>query len=166
MPLIARLPTSHSVRHFRRAARLRYAEANRAVTAGDRLIGIYLAGYAAEMTLKATYFRIAGRQPDDPISRGDLYAAKNHATTTLGIIWRGNLHDLIRWGDLIVEERKRRSKPLTVVVASRLTAQIIQVANNWREDMRYHGNQPRWGEVAATFEAVRWLLENGSRLAR
>ncbi len=166
MGLIARLPASHSVRNFRRAARLRYSEANRAVTAGDRLIGIYLAGYAAEMTLKATYFRITGRQPTDPISMEDLYKARTHAKMTLGLIWRDNLHNLNRWGELIVEERRWRANPIPMAFASRISTQIIQVANNWREDMRYPGNQPRSGEVVVTFEAVRWLLENESRLVR
>ena len=85
---------------------------------------------------------------------------------TLGLIWRDNLHNLNRWGELIVEERRWRANPIPMAFASRISTQIIQVANNWREDMRYPGNQPRSGEVVVTFEAVRWLLENESRLVR
>ena len=76
MALLDRIPTpeTHTVGEFRRAARLRFAEANRSVDAGDRLIGVYLAGYSAEMTLKAAYFRVDGKRSRESISLRELNA--------------------------------------------------------------------------------------------
>jgi hypothetical protein len=58
MPLIARIPTDHTIREFRAAAGLRYREGQRLALTGNRLTAIYLWGYAAEMLLKAAYFRL------------------------------------------------------------------------------------------------------------
>jgi hypothetical protein len=67
MALISRIPRYHTTRAFRTAARQRFEEAKRAAEVGDRLIGVYLCGYAAEMLLKAAYFRLIGKGMNDPI---------------------------------------------------------------------------------------------------
>ncbi len=166
MALIARISQSHSIRDFRKAARLRFHEARRAVEAGDLLIGIYLAGYAAEMILKATYFQIAGWKPTDAITLQDLQTAKADAMT-LGIAWKGrNLHDVTQWAELLIQKRKVQGTPYSKELASSLVGQVARLYSNWRETLRYHGNRPRVAEVVVTLEAVEWLLINASRLAR
>jgi hypothetical protein len=72
MPFLDRIPEYHTTHRFRAAARLRFQEARRAAGAGDRLVGIYLCGYAAEMQLKAAYFGLKGLKPSDPITMDDL----------------------------------------------------------------------------------------------
>lgn len=112
MPLIARIAQDHTVREFRAAAGLRYREAQRLAVAGDRLAAIYLWGYAAEMLLKAAYFRLRGWLPTQPITMTDIRDARNYAITTLQIAWpQPNLHDLSRWRALLVEERKHQLLP-------------------------------------------------------
>src|SRR5437899_1926081 len=100
MPLLNRLPSNHTIREFRIAAALRYREATHLATAGDRLAAIYLCGYAAEMLLKAAYFRLLGKSPVEAITLHDIQDAKQYATTFLGVSWIGNLHSLPSWGDL------------------------------------------------------------------
>ena len=166
MALIARISPSHSVRDFRRPARLRFAEAERAVDAGDRLIGVYLAGYAAEMTLKATYFQVAGWKSTDPITFQDLQTAKLKAIS-LGVVWnRGNLHELTRWAEFLIQDRSVAGVPYSRVLSEGLMGQTTRLYRNWRESLRYHGNLPRPSEVVAVFEAVKWLFVNASQLAR
>lgn len=160
MALILRLPGHHTTRQFRAAARQRFAEAKRADMAGDGLIGIYLCGYAAEMLLKAAYFRLAGKKPSDPITMSDLRNAKGYANTKLGIGWSGNLHDLRGWSGLLVEERKVRGAPYLPSFSTGLNQRITNLHSNWREDLRYSTNRPRHGEVSATVQAVAWLMVN------
>ena len=166
MALLDRVPPTHSVGEFRRAARLRFAEAKRAAGADDRLIGIYLAGYAAEMTLKATYFRIDGKKPTDLIAMPDLFAARDRYKVLLGSKWPGTLHNLIAWLELLVGERQSRGIPYSAGLLNELSGQVQRVAANWREVLRYHENRPRPDEVIKTFRAVDWLVGNDSRLAR
>lgn len=166
MALLERIADSHTAAEFRRTARLRYAEAERAGKAGDRLIAVYLAGYAAEMTLKSAYFRVAGKGPDDPIDFTDLQAAKARYKFLLGVSWPGNLHRLAPWLELLAAERRAQGRPISTGLASRAADQVNRIAANWREDLRYHRNRPRVGEVVATFRAVLWLSDNEVRFVR
>ena len=166
MAFLHRVPDAHSVGGFRRAARLRYAEAARAVEADDRLIGIYLAGYAAEMTLKAAYFRVVGKKRDDPVTVSEVIGVKKQVRISLGIVWAGDLHNLTQWAEVLVEERKARGIACSLPFASRLVDQVQQVAANWRVDLRYHENRPRGEEVAKVFRAVEWLIAHEMRLVR
>jgi hypothetical protein len=158
MPLIARTPVDHSIREFRAAAGMRYHEARRLAVLGDRLAAIYLWGYAAEMLLKAAYFRLIGRAPTQPITVSDLLTAKQYAKNQLGLVWHGNLHDLSRWRDLLVEERRLRNLAYPFAFARTLNARVKQISLNWREHLRYRTNRPYQGEVARVFQAVRWLI--------
>ena len=164
MPLIARIPQTHSVGEFRRAARLRFAEAIRAEERGDRLVGVYLSGYAVEMILKSAYFRVVGKRAYDPIPLSELQGIKKRVKLSLGIVWSGNLHNLPQWVELLVEERKLLGNPCTLAFASRLTDQVGQIYANWREDLRYRVNRPRFGEWGQVVRAVEWLLANETRL--
>jgi HEPN domain-containing protein len=158
VPLVARLPGHHTIQTFRAAASLRYNEARRLAIAGDRLAAIYLSGYAAEMLLKAAYFRLEGRGPADPITLTDLGNAKKHAMTVLGLSWPENLHDLRRWRDLLVEEHKQRGSAYAPAFVRSFSARVRQVYLNWREYLRYHANRPYQGEVNRTLQALQWLL--------
>jgi hypothetical protein len=158
MPLIARIPADHSIRDLRVAAGLPYREAQRLAMAGDRLAAIYLFGYVAEMLLKAAYFRLVGWTPTQPISLADLNRARAYANSHHGLHWPTNLHDLPRWRDLLVEERKFRVVPYPTPFLRSFNAHVRQVYLNWREHLRYRTNYPYHGEVTRVFQAVRWLM--------
>src|SRR5436190_1788620 len=141
MPLIARIRPSHSIREFRTAARLRYQEGRRLAVAGDRLAAIYLWGYSAEMLLKAAYFRLKGWLPANPISMTDLTQARSYAVNHLGLQWSSNLHDLTRWRELLIEERKLRMIPYQAAFSRSLNARVNHIYLNWREHLRYRTNR-------------------------
>lgn len=157
MPLIARIPADHSIRDFRAAAGMRYREAQRLAIAGHRLAAVYLCGYAAEMLLKAAYFRLIGRSPAQAITMGDLNNAKSYAINHVGIHWPGNLHDIRRWEELLIQERRLRHVPFPAAFARSLTARVNLIYLNWREHLRYRINRPYRGEVAGVSQAVSWL---------
>src|SRR5437879_6241571 len=125
MPLIARTPADHSIRDFRAAAGLRYREARRLAIAGDRLAAIYLWGYTAEMLLKAAYFRLRGWLPTQAITLTDIRDARNYAISNLHVSWpQPNLHDLSRWCELLIEQRKQQLAPYPWAFARSLNAQV------------------------------------------
>jgi hypothetical protein len=160
MALIQRLglPKDHTIEEFRMAARLHFREASRLAVAGDRLAAIYLGGYAAEMLLKAAYFRLAGKGPAAPISTQEMYNARSYAKATLGVAWADKLHDLTGWTALLVEERRLRGAPYSWTLARDLLAHTQRIYLNWREYLRYRPNRPYQGETAAVLQGVQWLL--------
>lgn len=158
MPLIQRLSTDHTIHEFRTAARLRFREASRLAVAGDRLAAIYLGGYAAEILLKAAYFRLTGWGIDATITVDDIRDAKTYAKT-LGLVWTGNLHQLTGWSDLLVEERKKRKKAFAPAFARSLQARARHIYRNWREHLRYKPNRPFQGEVTVVLQGAQWFLD-------
>ncbi len=159
MPLLARIPADHTIRDFRAAAGLRYREGRRAALAGDRLVAIYLWGYVAEMLLKAAYFRLRGWLPTQPITLTDIRDARSYAITTLHLAWpQPNLHDLSRWRELLVEERRHQAASYPASFARSLGARVARIYLNWREHLRYRTNRPYAGEVHTTLDSVTWLL--------
>jgi hypothetical protein len=109
------------------------------------------------MLLKAAYFRLAGWKISDPILLADLDNARKHANTVFGL-GMSNLHDLPRWGQLLVEERVLRGVPFPILFARRLQARLKTIYLNWREHLRYRINKPYRGEVGRTYAATGWIL--------
>jgi hypothetical protein len=110
------------------------------------------------MLLKASYFRLAGWAPTQPISKSDLDAAKNTAVGVLGMTWASNLHDLTKWAQLLIEERRYLGAPYSAALALGLRSRVIRIYRNWREYLRYFPNRPYRGEVRAVSDSVGWLL--------
>jgi len=163
MPLIARLSSSHTITSFRLAAGSRFQEATRLAIAGDRLSAIYLAGYAAEMLLKAAYFRLTGWSSSQAFGKADLNAAQKHAKS-MNVVWAGHLHDLTGWSALLIAERHRAGVPYPRSFANALQANSKKIYLNWREFLRYHPNRPFAGEVSTVLQASQWLFGQFRRL--
>jgi hypothetical protein len=157
---MASLSTDHTIREFRAAATPRYNEGVRLAAADDRLAAIYLWGYAAEMLLKAAYFRLVGWLPRQAVTMNDLKAARGYAIHALGIGWTtSNLHDLTKWAALLVEARRARGVPYPSGFSRAMTSRVGRIYLVWREYLRYRPNRPYRGEVWRTDEALRWLME-------
>lgn len=75
-----------SIREFTAAARQRDRDARAAAETGRTTAAVYLAGYAAEMLLKAAYFRLIGMGDSDPLTISDLARAKADGKR-LGLTW-------------------------------------------------------------------------------
>jgi hypothetical protein len=88
-----------------------------------------------------------------------LWQARNYAMNTLHLAWpQRNLHELPRWQDLLVEQRKYQQVAYPQAFARSFNGRVMRVYLNWREHIRYHNNRPYTGEVTRTFQAVTWLL--------
>jgi hypothetical protein len=154
-----------SVAEFQAAARQRLRDGLSLAAQGRRTAAIYLWGYAAEMTLKAAYFRVIGFPWSQQISLKDLHAAKVKAGG-LGITWAGNFHDLRAWADLLVATRN--ATPVlgypNAGFGNRVLGSAAQLQRLWSEVLRYHKNIAYRHELRQVREAVEWLLVNASNL--
>jgi hypothetical protein len=158
-----------SVDEFEIASRARTRDA--ATLAGERRSywAIYALGYVAEMILKSAYFRLIypARPSSTPLDRKkelNKDELKKRAAS-LGIMSRPrNLHDLLFWLEMIIEERSVGARPFPIDFSTELTAHVQTIARNWRESMRYHhiGNAAR--EHKQVFMAIKWLTQNHSRI--
>jgi hypothetical protein len=159
LPLLSRIHRDHTIRRFRAAAHDRYNEAIRLAAAHDRLAAIYLAGYVAEMCLKAAYFQAIGFSETQMIRFQDLQNARNVAINSLQLGWHGrNLHDLESWGNLLIAERQRRGMRYPPNFVRSLNARIRSVRMNWAPELRYQVNRPHRAEVRIVIEASTWFL--------
>jgi hypothetical protein len=160
MPLAQRLANRpHTVRTFRAAAGARYRDGLTLAGAGRPLGAVYLFGYAAEMLLKAAYFRLRGWGPG-AITYRDLADARARALGTHGVVWPGRLHDLGGWSRLLVAERAFLGRPLPARLGRQAVARVALIYRHWRETLRYYDAEPYAGEVVRTRAAVAWLFDH------
>jgi hypothetical protein len=157
MSFVTRLSAKETTRRFRAAATLRYREACCLATNEERLGALYLTGYAAEMVLKAAYFRLIGKGPDDPIASIDRDRARNTGKR-LGIPPARNFHDLRWWLDLLIQSKGISTRPFVPKFAHELASRIQYIDQNWNESLRYRTNRPRENEMQGALDAAKWLL--------
>jgi len=86
--------------------------------------------------LPALYFTLLGYRKNQPISMHDLRSAQKLATAVHKIQWSGNLHDLSRWAQLLIQHRI----------------------------MRYKKNRAYPAEIEVVARSAEWLLTNSLRL--
>ena len=138
---------------------MRLTEADFLATNGMRLASLYLFGYAAEMTIKAAYFRVEGFGDNDPIGMPQLRAAQSRGAT-LGLPKARNFHDLSWWGGLLVECRLAMGRPFSASLANQLFSHISKIDRNWRETLRYQSNRPRPSELQESRNTASWLVKH------
>ena len=137
------------------AAEARFADGDALYRAGRRGGAIYLWGYCAEICLKAAFFRHEGFAPSTPITTKLM--RQHLAQFGSGSAKRDNLHDVVAWSQALIRLRQHLGRPMTVRLASQLSASCRRIADGWSETIRYHGNRA-WPNEAATFrENVHWI---------
>ena len=155
----------NSIREFRAAALQRANDAQTLVAAERRTAAIYLWGYAAEMTLKASYFAVIGFGEVQRITIPDLRAARLTAPR-LGVAPFANLHDTRGWAELLVATRAAipgYAYPIPGF-GNRVVSAGFRVYALWRESLRYHKNVAYEYELAQVQNASQWLLANSRSL--
>jgi hypothetical protein len=155
-----------SIFEFSCAAQQRFQDGLSLAPAGRRTAAIYLWGYAAEMTLKAAYFRLIGFPLAQAITIADLRAARVNALL-LGFQWAGNnLHHLESWAQLIVSTRAATPGWAYLVAGfgNEVLARSRTLQPLWSETLRYHKNVAYPYEVGQARTAAEWLLLNASQL--
>lgn len=155
----------NSISEFRDAARQRANDAQVLVAAERRTAAVYLWGYVAEMTLKASYFAVIGFTDAQPITLPDLHAARLSAPG-LGVAPFGNLHDIRGWAELLVATRASLPGYAYPIpgFGNTIVSVGLRVHSRWRESLRYHKNVAYEHELAHVQTASQWLLANALNL--
>ena len=118
---------------------------------------IYLFGYTAEMLLKVAYFRFTNVPRHENLRgrRGALDKAQNHAA------WHGrNLHDLVGWMNLLLDERAAQNRALDIPTAGLLQLHVRVLDGHWREVLRYKQTPATITEMDEVYTSVDWLRTN------
>jgi hypothetical protein len=151
-----------SIREFRASAQQRFDEGMALAGNGHRTGAIYLWGYAAEMTLKAAYFLLAGLAEADVITwNGHIQPAIHHGRVNRGIAWpqQGQGHNVRAWAELLVAERAATPGAAYGPPFGREVQACGQsISQLWSETLRYHKNVAYPYEVNQVREATEWLL--------
>ena len=166
--LLQRLAATNSIHEFTLAALERWRDAADLIAAGRRTGAIYLMGYAAEMVLKAAYFRHLGFGDDQPILFSDLAAAVGKKgisqATTLGSPVTNDYHDIGCWAALLIAYRASKLRPHPLPVRVALSANVVAIQSLWRVTLRYHRNRASRAEADRVRQACAWLVRNRSEL--
>lgn len=154
-----------SILEFQSAARQRFQDGLCLAPNGRRTAAIYIWGYAAEMTLKAAYFRLIGFAPNQAITMADLKGAKANAPR-VGFTWFGNLHNLESWALLLISTRASGIALTYSIPAfgNEVMASSRRLQQSWSEVLRYHKNVAYLHEVDRARSATEWLLMNEPQL--
>jgi len=156
-----------SIRNFEHAAVERVADAAALRNTDRRLAALYLSGYAAEMILKAAYFRVVGvpaMAVISPQTRRLAMAQMQQLTP----IQTWNQHHIAGWAELLVAVRANPplNQPLTQQLESEVLTRGHRVYGLWREVLRYHTNTPYQHEAESVYGDASWFLAHRRELWR
>src|SRR5262249_26191940 len=151
--------------HLELAADERLFEARSLLLGGRVTASVYLAGYAAEMTLKNATLRVEGARPDDLVGPR-LGPARARARQLIGAIDDEHFHS-IRFGALLLRETRRsRGRPLGNRLAEQVMGRARYIHENWNVGMRYRTRLLGLTDAKAILENVGWLRTYASELSR
>ena len=156
-----------SIAEFQRAARQRYDDGLTLASQGRRTGAIYLWGYAAEMVLKAAYFRLTGVPSGRPLTvQGDIRPAIQRGRTIHGLVWpvAGDGHNVRAWAELLIAERLSLTQPYPTDFGRQVQRCGQRIGLLWSESLRYHKNVAYVYELRQVQESLEWLLTNEALL--
>lgn len=154
---------AESVNQYELAAEQRLFDAMAIALTDGREISrgsIYLYGYVVEMVLKASYFRVAGADPAEPVSfvsiarslgKGRLSATEQHSLP------------LLHMALLIVRAHGGRVLPPSL--ADELSRRVERAAKAWSVGLRYDGRDVPTAEPAQMYEDAAWFFAHRALLA-
>jgi hypothetical protein len=151
-----------TISRFVKSAPLRLEEGD-VLSKDYRLAAIYLYGYAAEMILKAAYFKNLRYPVIAEIDRDTRNRAM--AVAQMNGFMQRDPHDIAGWARLLVWDRATLHTPAYEPALSRqIVAKAITIYENWRPEMRYRNTSPAVATVAIVRSAVGWLVTNYARM--
>ncbi len=145
-----------TLQHLELAADARLEEARALLASGHTTASVYLAGYAAEMTLKTATFRVEGARPGDLVGP-HLGPARARARKLIGDIDDENFHSILFWALLLRATRKHKGQPLTPQLAREVLGRSQHVHERWNVTMRYRANLCGLIDARSVLENVGWL---------
>lgn len=141
-----------------RASRARYEEGLSFISQGKPWIGIYIAGYSAEMILKIAYFLAKGAQWSSPV-KPELDSTLREARF-LGVLYPPQgFHNTLFWMDLLIAKLNHQGHRLTGDFESDLRTRTDILYDIWCISMRYRREEPMEEEVNAFIWALSWLMD-------
>jgi hypothetical protein len=152
-----------TISRFVKSAPLRLEEGD-VLSKDYRLAAIYLYGYAAEMILKAAYFKNLRYPVIAEIDR-DTRKRAGFVAELQGFMKRREPHNIAGWARLLVWDKMTLHTPAYEPTLSReIVAKAETVYQNWRPEMRYRNTSPNGATVAIGRSAVACLVANYSRM--
>ena len=142
------------------AASARYEEANHLFEGRYLLGSIYLAGYAAEMTIGATYFRsVMGYGSDQKIDQQDLQIMLKAARSLSKL--EDKSHPIDGLIHLLIRDKRIFKPPgFDEKTQESLLARVGIIALNWGPKLRYRAIEPTVDEAKRVLVAVRWIIDH------
>jgi hypothetical protein len=164
MPIIRKIRIGNdTISRLEKAAAARCREATYLFEGGFHLSSIYLAGYAAEMTIGAAYFgtvRKYGRT--QPIGKSERDRLIRDARTRSQV--EDKSHPIDGLARYLIEERKAQGPPdLDGKIARILLDHVEQISEYWAPRLRYVPTEATKQQSRPILEATRWIIENCPR---
>ncbi len=151
-----------TIYRFERSAPLRLEEGD-LLSKSSPLIAIYLYGYAAEMLLKAAYFKHLRFRALDEIDRDTRNRAMALARSN-GKMNR-DPHDIPGWARFLVWDKATLHTPAyEPKFEGRIVTNALLIYENWRPQMRYRNHSADASTVARVREAALWMVDNFKRM--
>jgi hypothetical protein len=165
-PLRVRIPIDATIAEFERSAAEKYEAGFELLTLGHTGSGIYLLGYAAEMLLKAAYFRFIGLSENDVVSASRRQEARIDAQT-LGItVSDEGFHSIEFWSLLLRLRRHADGRLFPSGFENELIAHASTLHLNWHFAMRYLPGTAYTVDNESMFESTSWFIANSLDLWR
>ena len=157
------MPVGETLQDLELAAVDRLAEATALLAEGMPTGACYLAGYAAEISLKAATFRLGGARLDAPVAamRG---VAQRRGEKLLPDIPLESGHNPVFWAALLQLERNARRLPDQGLLIPVVVARARLVRSLWTVDLRYRSNAVAEDDARRVMEAAMWISTQGSAL--
>jgi hypothetical protein len=141
LPSSATLVIPEDIQGFVLACHDRYYEAMELLIQDMPYAATYLAGYSAEIILKAMSFQFLGAKPGDlvkPFLVPAIKYADNHAN--FASIKPRNAHNLSLWAMYLCCKRIDASLALPSVLQAEFLTRATRMNSNWEVSMRYHSH--------------------------
>lgn len=127
------------------------------------LMSIYIYGYAAEMTLKAAYFKNVGFSSLAEIDKDTRNRAS--ALAQLHHFMGRDPHDILGWARFLIWDKANLHTPAyEPKMSNQIVAMSATVYENWRPQMRYRNSSPSATIVSTVRTAAAWLVQNYPRM--
>ena len=159
-----RLAKDETIQDLESAARARLFDAQALEAAGRAGGAIYLAGYVAEITLKAACFRLGGHTPSTLV-QPLLFTYKNRGVLTLPAVPYESGHSLPFWA-LMLEADHRRTKGRVREAVKRSVQEAKKMHAKWGPQLRYRDEIASADDAKKMVQRAAWFRALGSELWR
>ena len=149
-----------SISRLVNAASSRHEEASYLFEGGRYLASIYLAGYAAEMTIGAAYFRIVREYGSNRRIEPNDFQKILKAARVLSTL-EDKSHPIDGLAELLIEEKRALNPPaIDDKIEQSLRKRVEIVARDWGPKLRYRAIQATSEEADRVLRAVRWIIDH------